>query len=153
MSSGAAMCHAMYVHRRRSALGPAWRRFGASLAVRMRGAIPRKMPAARSDPFEALADPTRRGVLELLRQQEVATAGEIAEAFPRISRPAVSRHLRVLREAGVLVAEQCGREWRYRIDPAALALNYRDFFERFAPMWEDALARLKRQVEGENHGG
>jgi DNA-binding transcriptional ArsR family regulator len=103
----------------------------------------------RTDPFEALADPTRRGVLELLRQREVATAGEIAEAFPQISRPAVSRHLRVLREAHILVAQQSGREWRYRIDAAALAVHYRDFFERFAPMWEDALGRLKRQVEEE----
>jgi DNA-binding transcriptional ArsR family regulator len=105
------------------------------------------------DPFEALADPTRRGVLELLRQREVATAGEIAEAFPQISRPAVSRHLRVLRESHIVVAEQSGREWRYRIDGAALASHYRDFFERFAPMWEDALLRLKRQVEGEIDGG
>jgi DNA-binding transcriptional ArsR family regulator len=106
----------------------------------------------RPDPFEALADATRRGVLELLRDRRVATAGEIAGAFPQISRPAVSRHLRVLREAGVIVAEQHGREWRYRIDAHALASHYRDFFERFAPMWEDALERLKRQVEGATDG-
>jgi DNA-binding transcriptional ArsR family regulator len=99
------------------------------------------------DPFEALADPTRRAILDLLGQDGVRTAGEIAEAFPRISRPAVSRHLRVLRESGLLAAEQVGREWRYRIDARALALHYRDFFERFAPMWEGALQRLKRQVE------
>lgn len=102
----------------------------------------------RTDPFDALADPTRRGVLELLRDRGVATAGEIAEAFPRISRPAVSRHLRVLRESGIVVAVQAGREWRYHIDGSTLALHYRDFFERFAPMWEDALQRLKWQVEG-----
>jgi DNA-binding transcriptional ArsR family regulator len=104
------------------------------------------------DPFDALADPTRRGVLDLLRERDVATAGEIADAFPQISRPAVSRHLRVMREAGILVAEQSGREWRYRIDAAALATHYRDFFERFSPMWEDALMRLKRQVEGDRNG-
>jgi DNA-binding transcriptional ArsR family regulator len=110
----------------------------------------------RPDPFDALADPTRRGVLELLRKRGVATAGEIAEAFPGISRPAVSRHLRVLRESGIVVAEQAGREWRYRIDARALASHYRDFFERFAPMWEDTLQRLKQQVEAakeeEHHG-
>jgi DNA-binding transcriptional ArsR family regulator len=104
------------------------------------------------DPFDALADPTRRGVLDLLRERDVATAGEIADAFPQISRPAVSRLLRVMREAGILVAEQSGREWRYRIDAAALATHYRDFFERFSPMWEDALMRLKRQVEGDRNG-
>lgn len=110
------------------------------------------MKRARPDPFEALADPTRRGVLELLRVRKTATAGEIAQAFPEISRPAVSRHLRILRESGVIVADQRGRHWRYRIDARALASSYRDFFERFAPMWEDALERLKRQVEGADHG-
>jgi len=99
------------------------------------------------DPFDALADPTRRAILDLLRRDGVRTAGEIADSFPAISRPAVSRHLRVLRESGVLEVEQAGREWRYSIDARALALHYRDFFERFAPMWEDALQRLKRQVE------
>jgi len=101
----------------------------------------------RPDPFEALADPTRRGILDLLREDGVRTAGEIAEAFPTISRPAVSRHLRVLRESGIVTAEQAGREWRYRIDAQALAAMYRDWFERFAPLWEQSLEQLKRQVE------
>ena len=104
---------------------------------------------ARRDPFEALADPTRRGILELLRDNGERTAGDIADAFPAISRPAVSRHLRVLRESGIVVAEQVGREWRYTIDGAVLARTYRDWFERFAPLWEQSLERLKRNVEGQ----
>ena len=76
------------------------------------------------------------------------TAGDIADAFPSISRPAVSRHLRVLREGGIVVAEQVGREWRYSIDGAVLAAMYRDWFERIAPLWEQSLERLKRTVEG-----
>jgi DNA-binding transcriptional ArsR family regulator len=107
------------------------------------------------DPFEALADPTRRGILELLRNNGVRTAGDIADAFPSISRPAVSRHLRVLRESGIVVAEQVGREWRYSIDGAVLARTYRDWFEQFAPLWEQSLERLKRRVEadeGAKHG-
>ena len=104
------------------------------------------------DPFEALADPTRRGILELLRDSGVRTAGDIADAFPEISRPAVSRHLRVLRESGIVVAEQAGREWRYTIDGAVLARTYRDWFERFAPLWEQSLERLKRNVEGHQAG-
>jgi DNA-binding transcriptional ArsR family regulator len=108
---------------------------------------------ALRDPFEALADPTRRAILELLRDDGVRTAGDIADAFPAISRPAVSRHLRVLRECGIVVAEQVGREWRYRIDGAMLARTYRDWFERFAPLWEQSLQRLKQQVESEGHEG
>jgi DNA-binding transcriptional ArsR family regulator len=109
------------------------------------------MPLPRSSPpdavFEALADPTRRAVLELLRTTPVMTAGELAAAFSLISRPAVSRHLRVLREAGLVVAVQDGRERRYSLDPAPLAQVTQQWFEQFAPLWEEALANLKRQAE------
>jgi DNA-binding transcriptional ArsR family regulator len=106
--------------------------------------LPRSSPDAV---FEALADPTRRAVLELLRATPVMTAGELAAAFPSISRPAVSRHLRVLREAGLLVATQDGREWQYAIDPAPLAEVTQQWFAQFAPLWEEALSNLKRQAE------
>lgn len=86
-------------------------------------------------------------MLELLRTAPVMTAGELATAFPTISRPAVSRHLRVLREAGLLVAVQDGREWRYSIDPAPLAEVTQQWFAQFAPLWEETLANLKRQSE------
>ena len=97
--------------------------------------------------FEALADPTRRAVLELLRVTTVMTAGDLAAAFPSISRPAVSRHLRLLREAGLVVATRDGREWRYSLDPAPLAEVTQRWFARFAPLWEEALVDLKRRVE------
>jgi DNA-binding transcriptional ArsR family regulator len=99
------------------------------------------------DPFEALADATRRGIMDLLRRREVMTAGEIAAAFPKISRPAVSRHLRVLREAGLVIAEESGREWRYRLNVAAVARLHRDWFARFTPLFERSLEQLKREVE------
>jgi DNA-binding transcriptional ArsR family regulator len=75
------------------------------------------------------------------------TAGDLAAAFASISRPAVSRHLRVLREAGLVVAVQEGREWRYSLDPSPLAEVTQQWFAQFAPLWEEALAQLKRQVE------
>jgi DNA-binding transcriptional ArsR family regulator len=100
------------------------------------------------DSFDALADATRRGILDLLRTSGVLTAGEIAVAFPQISRPAVSRHLRVLREAGLVIAEEIGREWHYRLNVAALARVHRDWFARFTPLWERSLEQLKDQVEG-----
>ncbi|MBI5284647.1 MAG: winged helix-turn-helix transcriptional regulator [Chloroflexi bacterium] len=103
--------------------------------------------SAAHDPFEALADPTRRAILDLLRRRETRTAGELAAAFPRISRPAVSRHLRVLREAGFVMAEEAGRERRYRLNAAALARMHRDWFARFTPLWEASLAQLKQRAE------
>lgn len=66
----------------------------------------------------AIADPVRRGILELLRDGGLL-AGEIATRFD-ISRPAVSRHLRVLRESGLVVAEPRGRKRLYRLEVSAL---------------------------------
>lgn len=67
----------------------------------------------------AIADPVRRAILDLLAVQP-QTAGDIADHFP-ISRPAVSRHLRVLRESGLVHDELVGRHRRYRLDPEPLA--------------------------------
>jgi DNA-binding transcriptional ArsR family regulator len=100
-----------------------------------------------ADPFRALADPTRRSILELLDARTTASAGEIAEQFPGISRPAVSRHLRVLREADLVTAEGVGREQQYRLNRAVLARVHRDWFARFTPMREASLRALKKQVE------
>ncbi|MGC4190692.1 MAG: metalloregulator ArsR/SmtB family transcription factor [Thermomicrobiales bacterium] len=70
------------------------------------------------DVFEALADPVRRDILDLLRSGE-CEAGAIAARFP-ISRPAISRHLRVLREAGLVSARLDGRRRLYRVHPERL---------------------------------
>jgi DNA-binding transcriptional ArsR family regulator len=75
------------------------------------------------------------------------TAGELAAAFPSISRPAVSRHLRVLRVAGLVNAVQNGREWHYSLDPSPLAEVTQQWFSQFAPLWEETLANLKREAE------
>ena len=99
------------------------------------------------DPFAALADPTRRSILDLLREQPTLTAGEIAAHFPRISRPAVSKHLRVLRRARLVSARERGRERHYRIDARPLGEIYRRWLLSFAPLWEESLTQLKRQVE------
>lgn len=90
----------------------------------------------------AVADPTRRRVLELVRDREVP-AGELAEAFP-VSRPAVSRHLRVLREAGLVRERRDGRLRLYRADPAPLA-ELREWLERY---WDDRLDALLELAEG-----
>ncbi|WP_114561220.1 ArsR/SmtB family transcription factor [Desertihabitans aurantiacus] len=70
------------------------------------------------DAAAAIGDPVRRRILELLHRSP-RTVHALAGQFP-ISRPAVSRHLRVLREAGLVVDEPAGRERVYRLDPTAL---------------------------------
>ncbi len=71
------------------------------------------------DPFDAIADGTRRRILDLLRHR-LLRAGEIARRFPEISRPAVAKHLRILRRAGLVQARRVGREVRYSLSPAPL---------------------------------
>jgi DNA-binding transcriptional ArsR family regulator len=103
---------------------------------------------AKSDPFAALADRTRRAILDLLREEETMTAGEIAARFPHISRAAVSKHLGVLRRARLVRAHERGRERDYRLDPGPLDEIYREWLSRFVPEMEESLRRLKRQAEG-----
>jgi DNA-binding transcriptional ArsR family regulator len=89
----------------------------------------------------AIADPIRRRVLELVRDHEVP-AGELAAQFP-VSRPAVSRHLRVLREAGLVRERRLGKLRLYRANPAALA-ELRDWLEAY---WDARLDALKEVAE------
>ena len=103
--------------------------------------------STRSDPFPALADPTRRAILDLLRVEETLTAGAIAAEFPEISRPAVSKHLGVLRNAELVRVRETGREWHYTLDARPLADVYENWFGPFAPLWDQSLKRLKRKVE------
>lgn len=91
----------------------------------------------------AIADPIRRRVLELVRDREVP-AGELAAQFD-VSRPAVSRHLRVLREAGLVHERRQGKLRLYRADPAPLA-ELRSWLETY---WDDRLVALKQLAEEE----
>jgi DNA-binding transcriptional ArsR family regulator len=97
--------------------------------------------------FSALADGTRRSILDLLREHETLTAGEIAARFPAISRPAVSKHLRVLRDARLVQSEERGRENHYALDARPLGDIQREWLDRFAPHWQASLERLKHQAE------
>lgn len=101
------------------------------------------MPAS---PFHAVADPTRRRILDVLMQHGQMRAGELAAAFPRISRPAVSKHLRVLRSSRLVLAERRGREIWYRLDASPLS-EVEQWVEKYAAFWEDKLTRLKKASE------
>jgi DNA-binding transcriptional ArsR family regulator len=89
----------------------------------------------------ALADPTRRAVLEALRDGE-RPVGELAAGLP-VSRPAVSQHLRVLEEAGLVLVRRAGARRLYAADPDGLR-ELRTWLEDF---WDDALASFKRLAE------
>ncbi len=93
------------------------------------------------DPAAAIADPIRRRVLELVRDEELP-AGRLASEFD-VSRPAVSRHLRVLREAGLVRERREGRLRLYRADPAPLA-DLRAWLERY---WDERLDALRALAE------
>ena len=96
--------------------------------------------------FHALADPTRRAVLDLLRTG-AQPAGQIAEAFP-VSRPAISKHLRQLRKARLVVEHRRGRHRFYQLNPAPLkAVD--SWIERYRSFWEMNLTNLKNFVEDE----
>jgi len=89
----------------------------------------------------ALAEPRRREILSLVRDEEMS-AGEIASRFD-VSRPAVSQHLGVLREAGLLGERREGARRIYRARPEGLA-GLRDFLDRF---WTERLERLRLAAE------
>ena len=97
--------------------------------------------------FDALGDPTRRRTFELLRTGP-QPVGALAEQLP-VSRPAVSQHLRVLKEAGLVRDEQVGARRLYRADPAALEA-LRSYLD---DMWSDALRSFKDRVESKGERG
>jgi DNA-binding transcriptional ArsR family regulator len=94
----------------------------------------------------ALADPTRRRLLRLVGERP-RKAGQLAEAFP-VSRPAVSKHLRVLREAGLIEAEAQGRARIYRLAPGGIT-EVRRWLEETGTLWDSALEAFRRHAEGE----
>jgi DNA-binding transcriptional ArsR family regulator len=97
--------------------------------------------------FHALADPTRRAVLDLLRQGS-QPAGQIARAFP-VSRPAISRHLRLLRRAHLVQERREGRHRFYELNPEPLkAVD--SWLEHYRVFWQANLSRLKAFVEAEH---
>ena len=93
--------------------------------------------------FEALADPTRRRIVELLADGE-RSAGEIASHF-RTSRPGVSRHLRVLREHGLVRAREEGQRRVYSLEPAPLA-ELDEWLARYRGFWANRLDALDTEI-------
>jgi DNA-binding transcriptional ArsR family regulator len=93
--------------------------------------------------FSALADPTRREIFERLARRP-RPVGELAEGLP-VSRPAVSQHLKVLRDAGLVVPTRDGSRRLYRVDPRGVD-GMRSYLDRF---WTDALAAFEDAARAE----
>ena len=101
-------------------------------------------PASTGDPFEALGDPNRRAIVELLGSApaEGRSVGELAGRLP-ISRPAVSRHLRLLKAAGLVIEEPRGTRRLYRLHDEGLEV-VRAYLDR---VWGEAAARFRLVAE------
>ena len=98
-----------------------------------------------ADVFAAISDPTRRGLLDVLAGGR-RNAGELAARFPRLTQPAISRHLKVLREAGLVKVEVAAQHRIYELDPEGLMELYA-WVAKYQAMWPDALDSLERYLD------
>lgn len=103
-----------------------------------------KAQRAEIDVYRAIADPTRRALLDRLRAGP-APVNTLAADFAQ-SRPAISKHLRVLREARLVVEERRGRERLYALEAAPLQ-RVIGWIEGYRASWQTSLGRLKRHLE------
>jgi DNA-binding transcriptional ArsR family regulator len=102
---------------------------------------------AAGDPFDALGDPNRRAIVELLSARG-RSVGELADALP-ISRPAVSRHLRLLKEAGLVVEEPHGTRRIYQLHEQGVEAVQ----AYLTQVWGDAITRFRLMAENTTPGG
>lgn len=105
--------------------------------------------ARRRSAFDAIADPTRRSILDHLRRGEVG-AGDLARRFP-ISRPAIAKHVRVLRQAGLLKERRQAQQRFYSLDPNGLA-DVDRWLQPYRLFWAARLVDIKAYVEGSVDG-
>jgi DNA-binding transcriptional ArsR family regulator len=99
---------------------------------------------AHSDVFNAVADPTRRAILDRLRKGP-SPVNELASGF-RISRPAISKHLRILRTARLVHEKREGRQRIYELEPARIQ-EVAKWAEEYRRFWQQNIASLKRHLE------
>lgn len=112
-------------------------------------------PAAkdRLDPvWKALADPTRRAILDLLRERPRTTT-ELVEAFPRITRFGVMKHLEVLREAHLVQTREAGRQRVNSLNVVPIRQIYERYVGPFHELWTSELLRIKELAEEEDTAG
>ena len=101
------------------------------------------------DVYRAIADPTRRAILDRLRSGPVPV-NSLASDFSQ-TRPAISKHLRVLRKAHLVRERRCGRERRYSLEPEPLR-DVAQWIEEYRVFWQSSLNSLKRHLEKKTGG-
>jgi DNA-binding transcriptional ArsR family regulator len=102
---------------------------------------------SQRDAYTAIADPTRRQILDLLLRHGDMQAGDIAAAFDNASRPGISRHLRVLRECGIVAAEREGKLQVYSLNREPLVKLRDGWLARFGDMQTASLKTLRARIE------
>ena len=100
--------------------------------------------SARRDVFQAIADPNRRAIISLLAKERLTLNG-VADHF-KISRPAISKHIKVLTECGLVKIEKQGRERYCEIKPEKLN-EVSEWVEQYRQLWEARFDRLERYLE------
>lgn len=104
--------------------------------------------AAALSPYKAIADDTRRHILDALNQENL-TAGAIAQRFDRVSRPAVSKHLSILRRSRLVVVRKQGRERIYALNAEPLR-QVQNWITQYQTRWGTQLQSLKDYVESQD---
>ena len=102
------------------------------------------MKSGRRDVFQAIADPVRREIIELLAEEPL-TVSSIAENF-EISRPAISKHIRILNECGIVMINQKGRERYCQIKPSTLIPAFL-WIEQYRNLWEEKLDSFEQYLD------
>jgi DNA-binding transcriptional ArsR family regulator len=98
--------------------------------------------------WKALSDPTRRAILDLLRQGPRTTT-ELVDAFPHLTRFGVMKHVDVLRDAGLIMTREEGRQRINSLNVVPIRRIYERWVGRFEELWSSHLLRLKEDVEAE----
>ena len=101
--------------------------------------------------FRALADPTRRSLLDELFREDGQTLGALEQRLP-MTRFGVMKHLKVLEEAGVVTTRKQGREKLHFLNPVPIRLIHDRWVSKYAQPWAAALTGIKHELEEEAHG-
>ena len=102
--------------------------------------------------FKALADPTRRELLDRLRERDGQPLSDLEEGVP-MTRFGVMKHLKVLEEAGLVTTRRRGREKLHFLNPVPIRLVHDRWVSKYAEPWASALSALKRDIENEEDEG